>query len=157
MKLPNIIFITIDGLRNDRVQLSPELSRFADESQFFPNNIVAAPYTLASMFSIFSSIYPSKNGVDGYRCFLKFKKDKIKTITQYLKDAGYRTVADINEKIVPEQGFDVFDIYGEDEDLSERHSTIVKKMARGKRPFFLYLHYIRIHDDVVKAALEDTH
>jgi len=150
--MPNLIFILVDGLRNDRLTICHELIHLASDSYFFPNHITAAPYTLGSMFSIFSSIYPSKNGVDGYRAFLKFKKEKIKTLTQYVKDAGYYTVAEVCHEIIPKQGFDVYNIYGESEDLSERHVHLVRKMCKEKNPFFLYLHYIRIHDEVVKTV-----
>jgi len=156
IKTPNIIFIMLDGFRRDRLSLCKNLSNFADESCFFANNITGAPYTIASMHSLFSSLYPSKNGVDGYNQILRFKKDKIKTITQYLRDAEYTTTIDLIQNVLPEQGFDVhydkkyYFESGETDDIAERHRKVINETNEAKKPFFLNLHYVNVHDGMVK-------
>ena len=104
----NLIFITMDGLRRDRIDKVPSLHALAKESLFFSGLITAAPYTIASMHALFSGTYPSRNGVDAYYNMFKFDK-KFKTLAEYMKDAGRVCRADvINDSVLPRQGFDVF-------------------------------------------------
>lgn len=145
----NVIMITMDGLRRDHVSKIKSLNSFIARSKFYSGIITAAPYTIASMHAVFSGTYPSRNGVDSYYNMFRFKKNKFKTLTQYLKDAGYNCTADvINDSILPRDGFDAFGIHDENkDDLAERHETLLESM-NGK--FFLYLHYSNIHTGLIK-------
>lgn len=146
----NIIQILLDGLRHDKVDYSSSLRSIKENSIYFSNMITAAPYTLASVHAIFSGMYPSRNGVDGYYKMSRFKKDKITTITQLLKEQEYFTCCDvIHDAIIPSQGFDEKGIFDENTvDFKKRHSDLIHKLS-SKKKFFLFLHYTEPHKHLV--------
>ncbi len=147
----NIILITIDGLRRDRIKLCPFLYSIAKNNYFFSNMITATPYTIASMHAIFSGIYPSKNGVNSYFNMFKFKKDVCKTITEYLHDEGYYTTAEIyNDSIIPHQGFDKIHVYDENKDDIDKSSIKLIEEVAKKGKFFLHLQPAHIHRNTGK-------
>jgi len=153
----NIILVTLDGLRNDRIFSSEYMKKFSKESWFFSNMITAAPYTLASLHAIFSGMYPSKNGVNGYYRMFKFKKDHVITLTEVLQKNGFYTSCDIiDEIIVPEKGFSERNIFDEKTvDFKKRHSDLIKKMSK-KEKFFLFLHYTEPHRNLVEELNKIT-
>ncbi len=67
--LPNIVLICIDALRTDRVQcygaetqLTPVLQALADDGVVFSNAVAQAPWTLPSVSSVLTGLYPSLHG-----------------------------------------------------------------------------------------------
>lgn len=146
----NIIMITVDGLRRDRIDLCPFLCSIAKNNYFFSNMITATPYTIASMHAIFSGIYPSRNGVNSYFNMFRFKKDICKTITEYLHNEGYYTVAEIySDSIIPHEGFDEIHVYDENKDDIDKSSIELIKKVSKKRKFFLHLQPAHIHRNTV--------
>ena len=99
-----------------------------------------APYTFASLHAIFSGMYPSKNGVNGYYNIFKFKKDKITTFPELLQKAGYYTSYDIiDDSVIPSQGFDEKNVFDEKTvNFKERHVDMIKELST-KKKFFLFL------------------
>jgi len=151
----NIIFITIDGARLDRVKNSKIFNR--DKSVFLSQCITYGPHTIASMHAIFSGCYGTRTGTNSYWSTYKFKKNQFLTLTQYLKNEGYFTRADIHSEIaIPRQGFDEFIVYDENENLIERHTKLLENVkTENKRDnFFLYLHYDKIHSSIVDSVLK---
>ena len=155
----NLIIILIDGGRVDRAMRSPIFTNLQSKSVFFPQTITYAPYTNAAMHALFSGCYGNRNGTYSYWHTYRFKKNKFKTITEYLKDRGYFTCGDGHTKlIVPKQGFDEFHIHDENkDDLSEHHSNLIDlvktKNDQGSR-FFLYLTYSNIHTGIKDEVLK---
>lgn len=150
MKDLNVIFITLDGLRRDRLNLMPNLSSISAKGLFFSNTITVSPSTFTSMPAIFSGLCPSKNGINSYYNMFKFKKDKCKTLSQYFKDADYYTFADVlNDCVLPNLGFDEMKIHEMGENLILLHKRIIEETSK-KGKFFLYLHYTSIHDSYKK-------
>jgi arylsulfatase A-like enzyme len=155
----NVIIILIDGGRVDRAMRSPIFTNLQSKSAFFPQTITYAPYTNAAMHALFSGCYGNRNGTYSYWHTYRFKKNKFKTITEYLKDRGYFTCGDGHTKlIVPKQGFDEFHIHDENkDDLSKRHSNLIDlvkmKNDQGSR-FFLYLTYSNIHTGIKDKVLK---
>ena len=141
----NIIFICIDGVRLDKIRNFENFISIYEKGCFFPKVVTYAPYTISSLHSIFTGIYGNKNGVDNYYGRFQFKKDYCKTLTSYLKDAGYYTIGDVlNELVVPHVGFDDLTIKNPDDDILPRHRDIVKKCGRLKsveKIFFAFLHF----------------
>jgi len=147
MKKFNVIFIVLDGLRNDRIHLCPNLKNILRKGYFFSNMVTVAPYTLASFHSIITGLYPSKTGVDAYLNMYKFKKNVCKTLTQYLKDNSCYTESNlVDDADIPLQGFDQRKAHDEyKDDLVKLHTDIITKAS--KKQFFLFLQYGYLHTE----------
>ena len=148
----------IDGGRLDSAQNSPIFNELKPKSVFFSNSITYGPHTIAAMHAVFSGSYGTRTGTNSYWTTFKFKKDKFKTLTEYLKDNNFYTHADvINELVIPKQGFDNFIVHDElNDDLTKRHKDILKKIsiiAQEDKNFFLYLHYSKIHTGIMNEVL----
>ena len=159
MNKKNVIILMIDGGRFDWALKSPIFSNLKTKSVFFSNSITYGPHTIAAMHAVFSGTYGNRTGTNSYWSTFKFKKDKFKTLTEYLHDEKYYTLADVVSKLViPKQGFDEFLIHDElNDDLSLRHSDFLddmkQKNSEGKN-FFLYLQYSNIHTGIMNEVLK---
>jgi arylsulfatase A-like enzyme len=148
----------IDGGRLDRALSSPIFNRLKNNSAFFSQSVTYGPHTIAAMHAVFSGTYGNRTGTNSYWSTFKFKKDKFKTLTEYLHDLEYYTLADVvNELVIPKQGFDEFLIHDElKDDLTSRHCNFLEKMSKmnseGKN-FFLYLQYSNIHTGIMNEVL----
>jgi len=149
----------MDGGRLDRAQNSPVFNKLKSKSIFFSNSITYGPHTIAAMHAIFSGCYGSRTGTNSYWSTFKFKKDKFKTLTEYLKENNYYTYADIiNQLVVPKQGFENYVVHDElNDDLVERHKNLLEQMSQKyleDKNFFLYLHYSKIHTGIMNEVLK---
>lgn len=149
----------IDGGRLDRGLQSPIFNKLASKSVFFSQSITYSPHTIAAMHAVFSGSYGTRTGTNSYWSTFKFKKDKFKTLTEYLKENDYYTHADlINELVVPKQGFDNFIVHDElNDNLTSRHVELLRQAAtksQTKQSFFLYLHYSKIHTGIMNQVLK---
>lgn len=93
---PNICFILIDSVRADHFPCygysridTPNIDRMAKEGVVYENAIVAAPWTLQSVSSIFTGLYPSQHGVSWGHQILD---EEHSTLAEMLRDGGYHTV-----------------------------------------------------------------
>ena len=159
MNRKNVIIILIDGGRLDRAQNSLVFSALKNKSAFFSSSITYGPHTIAAMHAVFSGSYGTRTGTNSYWTTFKFKKDKFKTLTEYLKDNNFYTHADvINELVIPKQGFDNFIVHDElNDDLTNKHKELLKKIqttAKENKNFFLYLHYSKIHTGIMNEVLK---
>ena len=159
MNKKNVIIILIDGGRLDRAQNSPVFNILKNKSAFFSSSITYAPHTIAAMHAVFSGTYGVRTGTNSYWSTYKFRKDKFKTITEYLKDHNYYTCADVHSEIViPKQGFDEFKIHDPyNDDLAQRHSELLEQMKiknDSGNSFFLYLQYSNIHTTISDEVLK---
>jgi len=159
MNRKNVIVLMIDGGRIDRAKKSLFFNKLKEKSAFFSNSITYGPHTIAAMHAVFSGSYGTRTGTNSYWSTFKFKKDKFKTFTEYLKNEGYHTCADIvNQLVIPKQEFDEFLIHDEQkEDLTKRHRELLlqmkKKFDEGKN-FFIYLQYSKIHTGIMNQVLK---
>ena len=149
-KKPNIIMIVMDGTRYDAISKVDFYQELKKDAVFFSNLITYAPYTLGSLHALFSGMNGNENGVNGYYKSYSFDKKNCFTLTQYLMKASYHTEGDfLAEDIAPHQGFNKFRTHNEfKDDLLLRHSEILQQIKE-KEPFFLFLHYTRIHTNLV--------
>ena len=98
---PNILFITIDSLRNDRCfgenrnAKTPNLDSLIKKSIYFSQAISAGDQTGTSLSSVFTGIFPIRTGQNQ----INFKSDFI-TYFDILKEAGYHAYA-----LVPDAQF----------------------------------------------------
>jgi len=159
MNKKNLIIILIDGGRLDRALKSEVFTDISSKSVFFSQTITYAPHTIAAMHAVFSGSYGTRTGTNSYWSTFKFKKQKFKTLTEYLQGENYYTCADvINELVIPKQGFDDFFIHDESkDDLSLQHKDLLKTMKtynNNDQNFFLYLHYSNIHTGIMNDVLK---
>lgn len=151
----NIILINIDGFRKDKIDHCPTLKSLKENSYFFSEMNTVAPYTFASLHSVFTGMYPSSHGVNGYYNIFEFKKDSISSLPEILKKSGYYTSCDIiSEVVIPKQGFDEWNIFDEKSvNFITRHTELIKKLAK-KEKFFLFLHYTEVHKHLVREIIQ---
>jgi len=159
MNKQNIIIVMIDGGRLDFATNSKVFTKLRNQSAFFSQSITYAPHTIAAMHAVFSGSYGSRTGTNSYWSTFQFKKNKFKTLTEYLKDFNYYTHADvINRLVIPKQGFDKYVIHDEENDiLLERHIDLIHEMnalSKKQENFFLYLHYSNIHTGIMNEVLK---
>jgi arylsulfatase A-like enzyme/tetratricopeptide (TPR) repeat protein len=120
----NVLLITIDTLRRDRVGafggpagLTPTLDRLAAEGFRLTRTYSAAPLTLPSHASILTAVSPPVHGVRANGLFRL--GPRLPTLATILKSAGYRTGAFVGAFVLDarfglNRGFDVYDDrYGE--------------------------------------------
>ena len=93
----NVLFLTIDSLRPDHLscygyfrKTSPNIDSLAEEGIIFLNAWAVSSWTSPSLVSIFSSLYPTRHGVE-VRGFVL--NPDIKTPVEVLADAGWKTYA----------------------------------------------------------------
>jgi arylsulfatase A-like enzyme/tetratricopeptide (TPR) repeat protein len=160
---PNILLITIDTLRADRVGrgLTPTLDRLTDEGLTFTNARANVPLTLPSHATIMTGALPPEHGVrengldrfDGSR----------QTMARVLRERGYRTGAFVGAFVLDrrfglDDGFETYnDSIRRDPALpnrleAERRAAEVVDAAIGwletdsaPAPFFLWAHLYDPH------------
>ena len=159
MNKKNVIVIMIDGGRLDRAKNSLIFNKLRTKSIFFSQSITYSPHTIAAMHAIFSGCYGSRTGTNSYWSTYKFKKDKFKTITEYLRENNFFTYADVlNQLVGPKQGFDNYVVHDElNDDLTKRHTkllTLMNEKFSNEQNYFLYLHYSKIHTGIMNQVLK---
>ena len=155
----NVIILMIDGGRLDRAKKSSVFNNLKEKSIFFSQPITYGPHTIAAMHAVFSGTYGNRTGTDSYWSTYKFKKDEFKTISEYLHEQNYYTVADIvNNLVIPKQGLDEFNIHDEqNDDLIKNHVKYFERMKAKNdngKSFFLYLQYSNIHTGIMNEVLK---
>jgi len=168
---PNIILITIDTTRADRMGflgstrgLTPNLDALAKQSVVFTRAYAQVPLTTPSHAALLTGTYPQFSHVEDLG-------SRLQKGTPYLPDLlhrhGYHTAAFVGAQILDpastapgfERGFDVYDAnfhsrkLGEDRYHSvERRAEDVADHALGwlshnqKGPFFIWIHFYDPHD-----------
>ena len=151
----NVILINLDGLRNDKVELCPSLRLLKERSYYFPKMFTVAPYTFAALPAVFSGMYASKNGANAYYNMFNFRKDKIETLAEIMQKSGFYTSCDIiDDSVVPNQGFDEYNIYDENTvDFQQRHMEFIQRLSK-KDKFFLFLHNTETHKKFVRDIID---
>jgi arylsulfatase A-like enzyme/Flp pilus assembly protein TadD len=121
LKGDNVLFVTIDTLRPDRLGcygsasgLTPHLDRLASEGIVFENVLAHVPLTLPSHSSIFTAKFPTGHGVHDNGTFRL--ADGSETLAARLHAAGYETAAFVGAFVLDarfglSQGFDLYDDY----------------------------------------------
>ena len=149
----NIVLITLDGLRPD--MLTPFLNDLTEKGLFFPTAITAAPYTVASLHSVFSALLPREHGLNGYYKLLSYREGICKTLTEYLQEEGYYCFADVlNTKVIPSIGFDkISETKESGKEITTKHLGHLSKLSelsKSGKPFFFYTQYAHIHNKLVE-------
>tara|TARA_Y100000996_G_scaffold411235_1_gene395012 strand:- start:9248 stop:10366 length:1119 start_codon:yes stop_codon:yes gene_type:complete len=153
----NLIIITLDGARTDFVKKSSLFKTLESKSFFSYDCITYAPHTIAAMHAIFSGTYGSRNGTNSYWSTYQFKKHQFKTLTEYLQNNNFKTIADLHSDIlIPKQGFDEFLIHDEhNENIKSKHLSLIENVSKtSEKNFFLYLHYSYIHTKIGETVVK---
>jgi arylsulfatase A-like enzyme len=161
---PHVVLITVDTLRADHLKLyghtretAPAISALATQGVTFMDAVAPAPWTLPTIASVHSSLYPSEHAVIGAKTRLD---NSVETLAETLKRAGYRTIGVVSNRFASTnygmaQGFDDFDdsqIVGH-HDLSSEGITRIAIEKLGKAdgpPVFLWAHYFDPHFTFVR-------
>ena len=162
---PDIVFISIDTLRADRMGLygnrrdtSPVIDEYARNSIVYRNALSQAPWTLPSTASFVTSLYPSQHGA--IKIGRRLNTD-VDTIAEVLHDAGYHTIGVVSHTVVSEkynfdQGFDLFDqthINNQRTVTSDKLSKLAIGHFRERpkdKPCFMWVHYFDPHFDYIR-------
>jgi arylsulfatase A-like enzyme/Tfp pilus assembly protein PilF len=170
-KLPNIILITLDTTRADRMGflgsergLTPNLDALAKQSVAFTRAYAQVPLTTPSHAALLTGTYPQFSHLEDLGAPLG--KD-LPYLPDLLRKHGYHTAAFLGAYILDpaatapgfQRGFDLYDANfhqrkpGEDRYKSvERRAEDVANRALGwlsrhqQRPFFIWLHFYDAHD-----------
>jgi len=164
-KKPNVLFITFDCLRPDRLSglgyrgtRTPAFDRAMEEGVTFTNAYCQAPNTWISHGSLFTGCNPYLHGV---RTPLQRISDAIPTMAELFRAGGYATfglpaMSLLSEEAGFARGFDTYrldQLQSEEGILSHRYhrsAADTLEMTRdwlraAERPFLAWIHYFGIH------------
>jgi len=159
-KPDNVILIVIDAMRADHLSFTgyarkttPVIDSLVENAAVCQNAYSQSNWTCPSMASLFSGTYPLVHKV--YNLLSKIQQhlstlpEKLTIIPEFLKEHGFYTGGITSLGWVsPEtnyQGFDEFKIVRrKDEKITQKTIQFIKKNK--DRKFFLYLHYLDLHD-----------
>src|SRR5262245_63572412 len=124
---PNVLVVTIDTLRADRVgcygfglAYTPTIDRLARDGVRCTDAVSSAPITLPAHCSIMTGLYPPAHGVRDNGNYA-LGADAV-TLAERLQEAGYRTGAFVSAAVLTrryglDQGFATYDddLWSEDE------------------------------------------
>ena len=168
----NVVFILIDTLRADRLSTwgyqrptSPNIDALAARGIRFARAESQSSWTKASMASLWTGMYPQTTGVTRFPHALP---DAAVMPAEIFREAGYRTAGIWRNGWVANnfgfgQGFDLYyrpaknrpvknvrrhnpsahALMGTDLDCTESASEFI--LGVGDAPFFLYVHYMDVH------------
>lgn len=169
---PNVILLIVDDLRADRLGayggprgLSPRFDALARESSVFENAFAQAGWTLPSVSSIMTGLYPTVHGA--FRALpgdwpVRLGRGRLRlqpgnslpptrlTLAEALRRRGYRTEAVVSCPFGDPvfgfgAGFDRYDHSGGY--FPDVNAAVARRLAdlRDGPPFFLYVHVIDAH------------
>ena len=159
--LLNVILITIDTVRADHLasygltrSTSPNLDALARKGTLFENCISQAPWTLPSMASLHTGLYPSEHGAYHHTTRIS---DHQSTLAEAFGKANYATAGIVSHGFVASsygfrQGFDTFNEdhirgHGGVSSAEVTNTAIAHLQKHQNRPFFLWVHYFDPHYD----------
>jgi arylsulfatase A-like enzyme len=184
---PNVLLIGVDTLRADHVgclgyvkDTTPTLDRLAREGVLCTRTMSTSGWTLPSVMSVLTALYPNVHQVYTYKNRLP---EEVTTLAEILKARGYATAGVVGNPIVHSKngysdGFDHYDdftisldsgldLFGNhNETFNDQHlvctSELVTRTAvqwlaqHDGEPFFLFLFYMDPHYDYLPPAPFDT-
>jgi len=146
----NVILITIDALRPDHLSCygykrdtSPNIDKLAKEGVLFTQAISQAPWTAASLESLFTSTYPSTHKVESWGVVLD---KRIFTLAEIMRKKNYYTLAASGGgrfyKEFPsfKRGFSFFIDVVETNEIVQQTLEWLEKLQNKK--FFIWIHFL---------------
>jgi arylsulfatase A-like enzyme len=152
--------------------ISENLDELAAESLLFTNAFAPSPWTKPSMASLFTSLHPRVHGVTNHRgvfwsesevedAVVGILPERATTLAESLRAAGYATAAFVSNPWLRAelgfgQGFDLYDDSHAESFTRDASPVPVEELTsaarawlespRARRPFFLYLHLMNVHN-----------
>jgi arylsulfatase len=177
---PDIILITIDSLRADHIgaygykrPTSPSIDALAAEAVMVRNHIAQAPYTKASMASMFTGLFPTAHKafttsrpfaeamtghVAGGVPYTDVLDDRISTLAERMAAAGYHTIGLMTNPVLLadfgfDQGFAQYEFLtpsASDTEFAPAPRVVQRALQvidgqRPQKPLFLWLHVMEPH------------
>lgn len=166
---PHVVLVVIDTLRADALgfqgspHASPHLDRLAGESIVFTQAIAPSTWTLPSMASLVTSLYPSEHGLlgggDGDDRLPEVLGEEHVTLAEVFQGGGYSTLGVVNQVFLSwkygfGQGFDQYAAVRGFDGLRINRRLERELAALGAAratedavdaPLFLYVHYLDPH------------
>ncbi len=158
-----LLLVSVDTLRADYLGaygsqrgLTPALDELAGESLVFERAYATASFTLPSIASIFTSLYPEELGISRNESSLP---EATPTLASALRERGWRTAAVVSNFVLREacglaRGFDLYDDDFPDREATRRWPereggatteaalrTLDACRAAPDAPCFLWVHY----------------
>lgn len=170
---PNVILISIDTLRADRLgcygfdarRLTANIDALAADGILFENHIAASPWTTPAHMSLLTSLYPSTHGI--HQSFRELKEsldgapfvrlsEGRRTLAEALAADGYATAAftggrTLSPQIGFDQGFSRYEtsmVRLDDQNMSDMMQWVEQ---RGDEPFFLFFHTFEVHSPYLSS------
>lgn len=177
---PDIVLIVIDTLRRDRLPFygyegatAPFLSRLAERGSVFENAYSTSAWTAPATTSLHTSLYPFQHGVvmgrtavgalksRGVRVLLNRIPRRATPLAEALRAAGYTTFAvtqnpNLTQELGFDRGYSSFNpVEGRSAGSITRRLGVMRPKIRGRRPYFLYLHYMDVHGPYLNGRYDD--
>ena len=181
---PDVFLITIDALRADHLvlygyvrQTSPYLDALAREAVVVRGAISQAPYTKASMASLFTGLFPSshkaytisrsfdetmKGSVSGSLPQTDVLDPALWTMASAFESAGYQTIGlNTNPFLLKEfgfaKGFHDYEFVTAEHDLATAEQVVSRALDRldhraTGRPVFMWMHLMEPHSPYTPPA-----
>jgi arylsulfatase A-like enzyme len=180
---PNIVLVTVDALRADHLGVygydrptSPSLDALATEAVVVRDHIAHAPYTKASMASLFTGLYPTSHKtfttsrgfseamtghVDGNVPLTDVLDPQLWTLASALASVGYETVGlNTNPFLLKEfgfaNGFDDYRFVSAGDSFATAPEVVTAALERidrraSAKPLFLWMHVMEPHSPYAPA------
>ena len=155
----NVVLISLDTFRADRLSQAPFISDLADKGWQSTRVWSSSNWTLPAHVSLLTSTDPSSHDVPSAGSVIPYTGERFPaemvTLAETFRAAGYFTAATTDGGfLVPrfglERGFERFvaEKVGDEGDSFARHRSALARFLeeRGARPFFLFVHTYEIHD-----------
>jgi len=161
----NIVLILVDTLRQDHVgayghvrDTTPAIDALADDAVRFERAYAVAPWTMPTVASMFTGLYPGRHRV---RTIDQALPAEVMTIAEILSEQGYATAGVVSHVLLGrrhrfDQGFaeyvEVFDERRPHEtvttnDVTDAALAVLEDLELREEPFFLFVHYFDPHYD----------
>jgi arylsulfatase A-like enzyme len=168
----NLLFLLVDTLRADRLSsygydrpTSPTLDLLAGSGVRFAHHLAQSSWTKCSMASLWTALYPARNGVTRFNQVIP---QEARLPAEILGEAGFKTAGIYrNGWVAPNfgfaQGFEIYDHpapqpippsvrqenptlkqAGTDDDVVDAAIEFLRVNGRGR--WFLYLHLMDVHE-----------
>jgi arylsulfatase A-like enzyme len=154
-KKPNVLLMVIDALRPDHLsrfgysrRTSPFIDWLSSQGVSFGNAVSQSSWTKTSISSLLSSLYPEAHGMRGVKDVLP---SEVQLISEVFKANGYRTGCLqanpwLSGRFGFNQGYDYFGYHFSSGAGGLNRRALEWIDQEPGRPFFLYIHYMDVHD-----------